>query len=158
MLPAINTDNDLAERTLLSLTREIAMDVREIEDILKSHGIDRNQFENISKTSRFQRLLTDQLRAWESAGNTEERVKIKMLSSVEESLPEMHARLHDTKEPLSAKVELLKTLMKGSGVGAVQGENTADKVSIVINMGATQVTAQAKLPGRVIDHEDVLDV
>ena len=52
---------------------------------------------------------------------------------------EFYARMHDSKEPLSAKVELLKTLAKIAGVDASKAEQAAGgRFMVTINMGADQ--------------------
>lgn len=159
MLPALDNVHDQQERLWLSLAKELAMDITPLETILKTNGIEPNVFETITKHPRFQALLQEQISVWASASNVAERVRLKMLAQVELTLPEMHQRLHDRTGGLTpAKVELFKTLMKGAGIGATVEGAGAEKVSIVINMGAAQVTAEAKLPSRVIEHEDVLDV
>lgn len=128
---------DVSELTLLKLSREIARDIHPIENILERFGITPDLFETISKNPRFQSILRSEVEAWQTASNTSERVKIKSLSFVEELLPEMYERAHDPREPLSAKVELLKTIGKFGGVGISIGEGSlGEKLSVTINLGA----------------------
>ena len=78
---------------------------------------------------------------------------------VEEALPEFYARMHDPKEPLPAKTDVLKTIAKFAGVGgsdfnaAVGGE----KLSVTINLGSDhQLRIEKEVTSKVIDHEDIL--
>lgn len=147
------------ELILLKLAREIAMDIRPVEEILEIHKINGENWENIQKNPYFQGILSSEVEAWQSANNTSERLKIKSLAMVEEALPEFYARMHDPKEPLPAKTDVLKTIAKFAGVGgsdfnaAVGGE----KLSVTINLGSDhQLRIEKEVTSKVIDHEDIL--
>lgn len=132
--PAVYSQQDV---TLLKLAREIAMDIRPIEDILETHGISSARWDEIQGSSTFQSLLRSSLEEWQGALNTQERVRLKSLSFVEEALPEFFARAHDPRENLTAKVEVLKTIAKFAGVGgAVEGAVNGEKMVVTINLGA----------------------
>lgn len=141
--------------TLLKLAREIAMDLNTIDEILKTHEIDANQWETISNSPAFKSLLASEVEAWESATNTAERVRLKSLSFVEEALSEFYARVHDPREPLSAKTEVLKTVSRFAGIGGtVDTGMVGEKVSVTINLGADQqLKIEKTLPGKVIEGE-----
>lgn len=150
---------DVSELTLLKLSREIARDIHDIETILNRFGISAELFADISKLPRFQSLLQSELEAWNTASNTSERVKIKSLSFVEELLPEMYARAHDPREPLSAKVELLKTIGKFGGVGVTSFEGAiGEKLSVTINLGAdSQLKFEKDITPQVIEGSNEQD-
>jgi hypothetical protein len=80
------------------------------------------------------------------------------LAIVEEALPEMYAKLHAPMDPLSSKVELLKTLSKLAGVDKQDdGGGGGAKVSITINMGDDRkVDVQAALPSGVTIEGEIL--
>ena len=124
---------------MLKLAREIAMDIQPVEDILKHHEITGDQWEEIQQNPRFKGYLRGAVEEWQSATNTSERVKLKSMAFVEEALPEFYARAHDPKEPLSAKIEVLKTIAKFAGVGgSVEGALAGEKMIVTINLGADQ--------------------
>ena len=148
----------IGELTLLKLAREIAMDIRPVEDILETHKIDPENWGEIQKNPYFQGILSSEIEAWQSANNTSERVKLKSLAFVEEALPEFFARAHDPKEPLPAKTDILKTIAKFAGVGgsdfnaAVGGE----RLSVTINLGADhQLKIEKDVTSKVIEHDDL---
>ena len=122
---------------MLKLAREISMDIRSLGDILISHEISSEQWEDISTHPSFVRYLRSCIEEWGSAVNTSERVRLKSLAFVEESLPEFYARAHDPKEGLAAKTEVLKAVARFAGVGiaAVSGVS-GERMSVVINLGA----------------------
>lgn len=125
--------NDLI---LLKLARELAMDMRSLDDILAAHAVSYDDWLKISKLERFQNYLQQMIEEWQSATNTSERVRLKSMAFVEEALPEFYARAHDPKEGLSAKVEVLKTVARFAGVGgSVDSGVTGDRLSVTINLG-----------------------
>lgn len=147
------------ELGLIKLAREIAMDMRTIDEILEIHEISPSAWQKIQENSQFQALLRSEVEAWQAAGNTAERVKLKSLAFVEEALPEFYARAHDPKEPLNAKVEVLKTISKFAGIGGSQFDASVggERFSVTINLGADHsLKIEKSLPAQVIDHEDTL--
>lgn len=125
--------------TLLKLAREIAMDMRSLDDILELHDVKREDWEQIAKLDRFQNYLRQCIEEWNSATNTQERVRLKSLAFVEEALPEFYARAHDPNENLNAKVEVLKTVARFAGVGGnVDTGNMSERLSVTINLGSDQ--------------------
>lgn len=144
---------DISELTLLKLSREIAKNIQPLETILELHGVDAALWDRVSKLPRFQALLQSQNELWNSASNTPERVKVKSLSFIEEVLPELYERAHDPREPLSSKVELVKTIGRFAGVGAAEnGGSAGEKLSVTINLGAdSQLTFEKDITPQVIE-------
>lgn len=145
------------EVTLLKLAREIAMDIRPTEDILETHGLSASDWEKTRENPYFQGILRSEIEAWQGAGNTAERVKLKSLAFVEEALPEFYARAHDPKEPLNSKVEVLKTISKFAGIGGSNFDAAlgGEKLSVTINLGADHsLKIEKDITSKVIDHED----
>jgi hypothetical protein len=143
---------DISELTLLKLSREIAKDIHPIETILERFGISLELWNEITKLPRFVNFLQSETEAWDGASNTPERVKIKSLSFIEELLPEMYERAHDPREPLSSKVELLKTIGRFGGVGASENGAAGEKLSVTINLGAdNQLTFEKDITPKVIE-------
>lgn len=135
------------------LTREIAMDIRPLTDILSMHGVSEEQWEALQSNPIFQERLAKAVDEWQSAANTSDRVKLKSLAFIEEALPEFYARAHDPKEPLTAKVELLKAITKLGGLGGpVDGSIAGERLSVTINLGADQtVKIEKEVPSKVIE-------
>lgn len=127
----------LNDVVLRKLAREIAMDIASVEEILKTHTVTAAEWAEISVSPRFQDYLRGAAEEWNTALNTAERVKMKSLAFIEESLPELYARAHDPKEPLAAKMEVIKTVAKFAGVGiAVEGVVSGERMVVTINLGA----------------------
>lgn len=141
---------------LVALAREIAMDLNEIETILKTLNINQDAWETIQASPRFRALLEAEVIAWQAGGNTHERVKLKAASMVEEWLPELNARMHDNKETLTAKIEAGKLAARLADLGLAKAnvEGVGERFSITINLGAdSQLTFTKELPPQVIEGE-----
>lgn len=123
---------------MLKLAREIAMDIRPLDEILQVHEVVASDWEVMQKSGTFQRYLRSAIEEWSSATNAAERVRAKSLAMVEESLPEFYARMHDSRETLPAKTELLKTIARFAGVGASPDfkNGGGEKMVVTINLGA----------------------
>lgn len=153
LVPALPEDENL----YLSLARAIAMDFRELEEILEAHRVDHDKWERIRTTERFQSMLRQAVVEWNAPMSAAERIKLKSLAIVELSLEEMYTQMHNDKEPLSSRVEVLKTVAKFGDVGIVSKEQGGgDKFSVVINLGADQqLKVSAELPKiRQLDAEE----
>lgn len=154
-LPA-KVDPTINDVLLLKLAREIAMDVRPLEAILQTLEIDADRWDYISELPTFRGYLRSAVEDWQSATNTPERVRIKSLHFVEEALSEFYVRVHDAKEPLAAKTEVLKTIAKFAGVGvAADGAVAGERMIVTINLGADhQISFGRDVTPQVIEDEE----
>jgi len=132
-LPAVLERDTL----LLRLAREVATDLHGIEDILKHYSIQPEQWESIKEDARFLTLLKSELEAWNAAGNTPERVKLKAAMLIEEWLVQANHLAHSN-EPLSSKTELMKFLasLAQMGRGHADAGAAGEGFKITINLGA----------------------
>jgi hypothetical protein len=105
------------EARLRALANELAKDILEPPDILKSLGIEFEEYENIKETRAFKDLYIQALAEWQSAANTQKRVKLKAATAVEAALPTFWKDFNNPSENLNARVGLLTTLAKIGGLG-----------------------------------------
>lgn len=122
---------------LLKLAREIAMDIRPLDDVLVTHEVTPHEWAEIQSHPVFRSYLRSAIEEWNSATNTAERVRLKSLAFVEESLPEFYARAHDQQENLQHKIRVLEVVAKFAGVGGpMEGAVSGEKFTVTINLGA----------------------
>jgi hypothetical protein len=141
---------------LVKLARGIAMGIKELPDILFDNSLTLREFDEIRQNSHFNQILAAEVKAWEGASNTSERVRVKAGSLIEEYLPELYARLNDRNEPFMAKMKAFEQLTKLAGWNErdlpAMG-SPGDKVSVIINLGNDDKRVyQKELPPKVIDH------
>lgn len=138
--------------TLVQVAREIAIDHKPIDDILKEYSISAEEWSSLKANDDFIRLLNSEIVAWQSAQNTHERLKLKAAALLEEWLIEANARLYDPQESLSAKTELAKLISRIAEVGDSGGGDGSGKFNVTINLGAdAQLKFEKQLPTKVID-------
>ena len=143
---------------LVQIAREIAINHKDVDDILKDHSITQEEWDELRESQEFARLLEGEIVAWQSATNTHERTKLKAAALIELWLEEANARLYDGKETLSAKTELAKLIARIAEMGASTsaGAELGGKFSVTINLGAAQqIKIERELPPKVIDGEAV---
>ena len=140
------------DQKLLAIAREISMDIHPIPDIIKRHGLSKEQFENILLHPGFIKLLEDATVTWQEALNTGERIKVKSLAMMEEWLPTAYQMLHEKSHTLRDKVELAKLVARFGGMGekGAADTGTGERVTITINMGNEKREIDANL---TIDHQ-----
>lgn len=125
------------ERRLRHLAREVAMDILELEEILRLNRVSAEEWETLKEHPIFQTLLVRELEHWNSALTTAERVRIKALSVVEDSLLAAAKVINNDAEGAQGRARMLEAVAKIANVGEkkdMAGEG--GKVLIQINMGA----------------------
>lgn len=141
---------------LTKLARELAMDIANVDDILKRYSITPKEWDRIQASPRFTQLLTSAIEEWQSALNTSERIKIKAATMLELWLEHAYELLHGT-DTIAGKTELAKFLGRLAGVGLgnanIEGAS-GERFSLTINLGADQqLKIEKQIPTRTIDHE-----
>lgn len=133
------------ELLALRLAQEIAINLNDIEDVLKHLSVSAVQWDRIQRNPHFQSILQEAVADWQSAKNTQERIKLKAAAMVEEWLVEAHRLSHDPAQPLSGKVELMKLIKSLTALGNFGAEGGGgEKFTVTINLGADQKLSFAK--------------
>jgi hypothetical protein len=144
------------------------MEMATLDEVLRMHDISHDEWAFIKDMPTFQTLFKRCVSEWATATNTKDRVALKSLAIVEESLPEFYARMHDPRESLSAKTEVLKAISRFAGVGITGADvGGGERLTVTINLGADQkiqITKDVTPPGNgagnsveVADAEEVED-
>lgn len=147
------------EINMVRLAREIAMDLRDLPQILEHHCITHSQFEVLKRNPYFCRLLEAEIEAWNSATNTSQRVRLKASAMMEEMLPELYKRLINPKEDLLKVVKGAELVTKLGSLGHEEAKDSdpSNRVVITINMGNdNKLQVSKSLPPKVIEHEPTI--
>ena len=126
------------ETLIVRLAREIAIDLNDVETILKNYDIDDETWSKLSTSPQFLERLRSELAEWNDAKNTHERAKLKAGALIEEWLLEANKLLHSSEESLDGKVKLGQLLTKIAGMGneAVVTGGGGERFQVTINLGA----------------------
>jgi hypothetical protein len=108
------------EQKIRLLAVEMAKNIIEPLEIMEKLGISQLEFDALKSTHAFQTMYQAALIEWLSAGNTQKRVKFKSAAITEDALAIFYDDIKNKSEPLSSRVELLKTLARFGGIGAVE--------------------------------------
>ena len=137
---------------LVSVAREIAFNMKSVEDILAEYQISVEEWDAIQNDPEFARILQNEITAWGSAQNTGERTRLKAAALMELWLEEAAARLYDQKEGLAAKVELAKLIERMGGISAANnGDGAGNGFRITINIGDNKLSFEKDVTPKVIE-------
>lgn len=137
-----------------AVARGLALDIYPLDQILEAAEVQLRDFNKWQTNPRFIEYLTTERDAWQSAGNTPERAKLKAGILVEEFMIQAHSELHDKKTPLNQRVELFKQLCKVAGMETstpAGGAGGGFSLQINIAPGVAPVVVQAH---HTIEHDD----
>src|SRR6188768_727111 len=144
---------------IIKLAREVAIDHYPINEILARYGIPHHIWDELEVWPRFVELVEIERQNWNSATNTNQRIKLKSATLIEESMEKLYDALHGN-ETLNSKIELIKILGKFAGLDAPSqtiGE-VAGRVTINIKIGETQFAFDGDgsdmIESVVVDEED----
>lgn len=138
-----------------ALVRDLAMNLYDEPAILAKHGLSIPEYEVLKKNNFFQNALEQETLAWNSPQSATRRLALEAAMAVENALPVVAARLHNTNEPLADVVGLIKVLSELAGAigskAAGQAGPTASQFKISINLGGDTTTRDVT-PVITIDH------
>ena len=143
--PAVS--EPLTPYIVAGLARELAMDLRDIDEILNLYKVSRAAYEKLKASDFFEKLVDAAKIEWHSALNTTNRVQIEAASIVEQAMPVIYARMIDPKAPLQHAVDAGKWLSEIAGLKRVPGSgDPGERIKIEINLGAdTKLTYDKSL-------------
>lgn len=149
---------DDIDTQMRKVAQNLAMDIYELDDILKNLSIHPREFERWKEHPRFIMYLKVAKEEWNSASNAAERTKLKAATVMEDFMLEAHASLHDKKQPLNQRVELGKLVAKIAGMGeprvfgnGAAGNAPAFQLNIVIGKETVSIAPQM---GKLINHDE----
>ena len=142
----------LSPPELAQMARELAMNIRPRDDILKEFKLTQTQFEYLDQHHDFFRQA---YRAacieWHAPLSTKERISIEAAAILEDSLVGLGARMRNKGEGLPGVVEVAKLFAKVAGVGERETATgpAGERFVINIDLGADKaITLTAQAPAQ----------
>lgn len=122
---------------LAALAREVAMDIKELPEILKFYKLTDASYADICKIPFYARALEVAIIEWNSALSTHDRIKIEAAATLEDALHGLGARMKNKDEAFPAAIEAGKLFAKIAGLGEPGRTEGApgEKFTININLG-----------------------
>lgn len=120
-----------------SLARELAINLRDLDDILLTYKISRATYENLKNKEFFTKAVDTAVIEWNSAANTIIRCQLEAAFTFEQGIPKANAVAMDPKTPFNHTVDYLKLMADVGGVkkSPNQGQGS-ERFQITINLGA----------------------
>lgn len=157
LAPVVRQPDRWTIHKVADLVRDLAMNLYDEPAILAKHGLSAVEFDVLKKNKFFQNAFEQEVIAWNSPQSTTRRLALEAAMAVENALPVVAARLHNTNEPLADVVGLIKVLSELAGAigpkANVQSGPAASQFKITINLGGETTTRDAT-PTITIDHQE----
>lgn len=135
-----------------AFVRDLAQNLYDEDTVLKKHGVSPEQYARLKNNEFFKRALEATALEWNAPQNTKRRLALESAIAIEDSLPDVVARMRVKNEPLTGVVALLKVLGEIAGVAgqgqAQQPQAVGEKFKITINLGG-DVTQREATPNLV---------
>jgi hypothetical protein len=138
------------ERLVHAVARETAFGVSERHEICERHQITTDLYDEIVALPAFQQALTEHALAFATKA-PKERLQMLAMSAIEFGLPSMVTAMVGTTDPLSARAEVMKNLMKLAGLGEGGGA-AGGGISIQIHLDKRRDVPRPA-EGETIDHQ-----
>lgn len=141
------------------LAEELAARLRPAADIWLEHGVTtRADAEEILAVPMVMQMIEEAKARWLSAGNSEERIKLRARMSVEKSITGMHRSVNNPLLPLNHRTEALKLLARLGAVDNSGGMNGGSGgggvgVQIVIDLSRGGGDVHRVVAGNVLASE-----
>lgn len=135
--PAWQLDDVMLQR----LAQELARELYTVPETLSRYNLDPSIFqERIRHNNSFIKHYQEAYAVWHGSTNTVERIRAKAQASFEDWLSEADRLFHDTQQPMTGKVELMKVVERVGGLSVSDKERPGvapgDRVLVNINLGA----------------------
>jgi hypothetical protein len=134
------------------LAYELAANLRPHSEILSGFGLSQEQFDQVVRSPWFVSMLDEARAKWATEMGALERVRLKSMVALEDSMSIPYLIAHDPEQPGSTRLEAMKTMERLAGVvpvapsGAGAGE-AGPKFSIVIDLGEGKSVTASYDPG-----------
>ena len=137
------------EKILLEFIKEVAYDLRPVDDLLKVHGISDEQWELINKNHAFQQKLYQIRSEFENTESTADRIKFKSQLAFELLIEHMFDLATDKTNPGPARVSAATLLARVANVEKQDVANTSPQQKTLIQINFPNSNKQMTIDGSV---------
>ena len=124
--------NDIDSR----LAMELAIEISELPDILERYELTADQLKEKLNNTQFRQAVREAKITWKSDLSVKERIRIKSMVLVEDSLLELYSIFHNKELAVVGRMDAFKSLAKVATVDTPDKEGTqaGERVHIQINI------------------------
>jgi hypothetical protein len=144
------------DASMVSLAREIAQDIFELEDILVRHGFEQGindpGWADLQSRPEWGKVLQQQILEWNAADSTKKRIMLKSQAALEAALPGVFSLSVDPNEKALDRLKAVELLGKFGNVGADKegGGGGGGGFSLKINLSSGQQVKLIDETGSVV--------
>lgn len=136
-VPVTAPEPDLTPALVGGLARELAIGLRELEDILVAYNLSRTTYDKLQGNEFFTKAVDLARIEWNSAGNTIVRTQLEVAAAFELGFPKAYAIALDPKTPFNHSVDFFKLMADVGGIKKQPNQGQAgERFQITINLGA----------------------
>ena len=123
-------------QSIAALVRDLAVNMYDLDYILKKHGLTQEEYDGLSQNDFFKRAMEVAATEWTSPLSTTKRLAMQAAIGLEDAMPKMAARMLKDNEPVQNIIELAKIFTKIAGVGEDKAQAApTEKFHITIDLG-----------------------
>ena len=122
------------------IAAELAFEISPIEEVLARHGLSKAALRAKLQNPIFRQMVTQAKRVWRSDLSVKERIRLKSMVLVEDSLLELYTIFHDKDAALTGRLDAFKSLSKVATVDAPDKDGAAVGEKVTINISIPGIT------------------
>jgi hypothetical protein len=136
------------------MVMEIALGVREPEDIAAEHGFSLTQWEDLKVVPSFIKQVEDKKLELKSSGVT---FKMKAAVAAEDIMEDVYLKAKEEDSSFHVQLEALKFFARAAGLEAPAKEQSqaGSGFSVVINLGGGKTVQIGTSQGNTIEHDEI---
>jgi len=145
------------------LAAELAFEISPVEEIMKRHGLTKAELMLKLGNEPFRQMVREAKRIWRSDLSVKERIRLKSMVLVEDSILELYTMFHDKDMAATARLDAFKSLAKVATVDAPDkdGATVGEKVTINISIPGVEkpinISAQSFIGDSDVEREAIAD-
>jgi replicative superfamily II helicase len=132
------------------LAMELAIEVSDMPDILKRYELTPDDLRRKLENPQFRQMIKEARVTWQSDLSVKERIRVKSMVLVEDSLLELYSIFHNQELAAPARIDAFKTLSRVATTDAPDKDSAAagERVHISINIPGAErpVVYDAEVP------------
>lgn len=139
--------NDIDSR----LAFDLATGIADVEDVLERYGLTKEDLRVRLQNPTFKKIYHEAKSLWNSDLSIKERVRLKAMALVEDSLLELYTIFHTTDVAAPARIEAFRRLAQVATVDTPDKTNeVGNRVNVVFNFGGSDPSV---FHGKVYDNQ-----
>lgn len=137
------------------LAAELAFEISPIEDVMKRHGLSKSDMMLKLGNETFRQMVKEAKRIWRSDLSVKERIRLKSMVLVEDSILELYSMFHDRDMAAPARLDAFKSLAKVATVDTPDRDGTTVGEKVTINISIPGIEKPVAITAQtLVEHDE----